>query len=282
MLVRGVRAGHPRIHATAWEDGQVRRLESAVNSVAGRLGLQVSRIGSAAAQLPVEASSDDAAQIAALRPFTMTSATRLWSLVRAVRYLESEGIGGDFVECGVWRGGSVMAMAGELARLGASERKIWLYDTFSGMTDPSSRDIEAVSGTPAQQLMETTPVGDGNNVWCVAGLDDVRANVATTGYPMDQFVFVEGDVAVTLQTHAPERVALLRLDTDWYESTKVSLTQLFPKLAVGGVCIFDDYGHWQGARDAVDEYFTERNYQPLLLPIDFSGRILIKSREIPH
>lgn len=258
------------------------RFETTVNAVAARLGLQVSRIGSAATQLPVEASEDDATHIAALRPYTMTSATRLWSLVRAVRYLESEGISGDFVECGVWRGGSVMAMAGELARQGSSDRKIWLYDTFAGMTDPSSRDIEAVSGASAHQLMDTTPVGDGNNVWCVAGIDDVRTNVATTGYPMDQFVFVEGDVAVTLNTQAPERVALLRLDTDWYESTKVSLTRLFPKLSVGGVCILDDYGHWKGARDAVDEYFAERSYQPLMLPIDFSGRILIKTREIPY
>ena len=90
--------------------------------------------------------------------------------------------------------------------------------------------------------------------------------------------FVEGDVAQTLHQSAPETIALLRLDTDWYESTRLGLEVFYPRLSVGGVCILDDYGHWQGARKAVDEYFGGQSYRPFMHPIDFSGRLFIKTR----
>lgn len=255
--------------------------ERAINAVARPFGVQVSRIGSDARRLPVEATAEDAQIIESLRPYTMTSATRLWSLLHAVRHLESEGVGGDFVECGVWRGGSVMAMASELTRLGSTTRRIWLYDTFEGMTEPTSLDVEAGTGTAAATMLASTPVGDGANVWCVAGIDDVRANLVLTGYPMEQFVFVEGDVTQTLSVTSPDRIALLRLDTDWHASTLASLEVLYPRLAIGGVCILDDYGHWQGAREAVDGYFAARGHRPLMHPIDYSGRIFVKTRELP-
>lgn len=252
--------------------------ERAIDSVARRMGLQISRLSSLQERLPVEATEADKAAIRALRPYTMTSSERLWSLLNAVRYVIDEDLPGDFVECGVWRGGSVMAMAGELGRLGVTDRRIWLYDTFAGMTDPTAEDVEAVSGVSAATMLGETPVGDGNNVWCVAGRADVEANVRSTGYPFDQFTFVEGDVAQTLHSSAPEQVSLLRLDTDWYESTKVGLEVLYPRLVVGGVCILDDYGHWQGARKAVDDYFEQQGHRPFMHPIDFSGRVFIKTR----
>jgi hypothetical protein len=127
-------------------------------------------------------------------------------------------------------------------------------------------------------MLDTTQVGDGNNVWCVASQDDVERNLRLTDYPIDQFNFVRGDVAQTLKTQTPEQIAILRLDTDWYESTKVGLEVLYPRLVTGGVCIFDDYGHWQGARTAVDEYFAERGLRPFMHPIDFSGRVFVKTR----
>lgn len=254
-------------------------IERAVSSVAHRMGLQISRVSGSANRLPVEATADDRATVAALRPFTMTSAERLWSLLNAVRYVEAEGIPGDFAECGVWRGGSVMAMAGELARLGSTHRTLWLYDTFAGMTAPTEADVEAGSGVTAAAMLETTPVGDGANVWCVAGRADVESNVRTTGYPFERFRFVEGDVARTLQSDIPVQLAILRLDTDWYASTRIGLEVLYPRLAPGGVCILDDYGHWEGARKAVDEYFsTEGRVRPYMHPIDYSGRVFLK----PH
>ena len=251
--------------------------ERVINGVARRFGLQVSRLSSTGSRLPVEASAEDAARIATLKPYTMTSSERLWSLLNAVRYVVDERIPGDFVECGVWRGGSVMAMAQELAKLRELDRRIWLYDTFSGMTPPTSRDVEASSGTSAAEMLNSTAAVDGNNVWCIAGRADVESNVRSTGYPFEQFRFVEGDVCLTLQRDVPESIAILRLDTDWYESTKASLETLYPRLAKGGVCILDDYGHWQGARAAVDEYFQARGHRPYMHTIDYSGRVFIKT-----
>lgn len=252
-------------------------LERFVDQAARKFGLQISRVSSVGSQLPIEATQRDTDLIHSLRPYTMTSSERLWSLVNAVRHVVANRIPGDFVECGVWRGGSVMAMAKELRLLGVNDRRIWLYDTFAGMTRPTSSDVEAGSGVSAESMLATTPLGDGDNVWCVAGRADVEANVRSTGYPFEQFTFVEGDVAQTLRQNAPERISLLRLDTDWYESTKVELEVLYPRLSVGGVCILDDYGHWEGARKAVDEYFDNRGFRPYMHPIDYSGRVMIKT-----
>lgn len=245
--------------------------------MARRFGLQVSRISSAGARLPIEADGADAALIASLSDVTMTSPERLWCLIEAVRALEAAGIEGDFAECGVWRGGSVMAMAQQLVSLGRERRRIWLYDTFAGMTDPTAQDVDH-AGQSAADLLRTTQIGDGDNVWAYASRPDVEANLARTGYPMELFTLIEGDVVQTLAEHVPERIALLRLDTDWYASTRTCLEVLYPRLVPGGICILDDYGHWDGARRAVDEYFVENPPRPFLQPIDFSGRVLVKSR----
>jgi hypothetical protein len=85
-----------------------------------------------------------------------------------------------------------------------------------------------------------------------------------------------GKVEDTIPADIPEKIALLRLDTDWYESTKHELIHLFPRLQKGGVLIIDDYGFWKGARKAVDEYFAENNIQILLNRIDDTGRMAIK------
>ncbi|MBK9738942.1 MAG: class I SAM-dependent methyltransferase [Actinobacteria bacterium] len=256
----------------------MKRYEQVVSSVARTFGLQVSRISSEGTRLPIEATPEDARLIASLRPFTMTSGERLWSLINAVRYVVDEDLPGDFAECGVWRGGSVMAMAKELTRLGRTDRRLWLYDTFAGMTAPTELDVEADTGKTAEQMMASTELGDGNNVWAHATRGDVEANLATTGYPAENLVFVEGDVAVTLQESVPESIALLRLDTDWYESTRLGLEVLYPRLVVGGVCILDDYGHWKGARTAVDDYFAAHGPRPFMHPIDYSGRVFVKTR----
>lgn len=206
----------------------------------------------------------------------MTSYERIWALIRAIEYISRQPIKGDIVECGVWRGGSMMAAALKLRELQDSNRTLWLYDTYEGMTPPTAEDREAVSGRSALSLLETTAIGDGDNVWCVADESDVRANMQKTRYPEDRIRFIKGDVSETLTDNKPDAIALLRLDTDWYASTRSELEQLYDRLTPGGICILDDYGHWQGARQAVDEYFVEHPPRPLLIPIDFSGRIFTK------
>lgn len=169
-----------------------------------------------------------------------------------------------------------MAVLLKLQQLGVSDRRLVLYDTFSGMTAPSSIDVDAESGATAQDLLDKAAPLPGNNIWCIASVDEVRENLRCTGYPMSQVTLVEGDVEETLRNNRPRCIALLRLDTDWYQSTYAELNCLYPIVAEGGVCIVDDYGHWDGARRAVDQYLTEQKIVPLFHVIDTTGRCFMK------
>jgi len=210
-----------------------------------------------------------------VKAFTMTSPERIFSLCDAVRYVNDNKIDGDIVECGVWRGGSMMAVADTLLGLGNTSKSLYLFDTFEGMAPPTDDDID-ISGVAAEDLMKSTEKTEDDSVWCYAGLAQVRSAVSTIGYPSEQVHFVQGMVEQTIPEHAPEKIALLRLDTDWYESTKHEMEHLFPRLVRGGILIIDDYGHWQGARKAVDEYFAQHEIKIFLNRIDYTGRIAVK------
>jgi O-methyltransferase len=212
-----------------------------------------------------------------VRPYTMTSSERISSLVQAVRYIVKAGVPGAIVECGVWRGGSMMAVAYTLAGLGVSDRQLYLFDTYEGMSPPTGADVSC-SGKPATAVYDQTRRLDSGSDWCYASLDDVRANIARTGYSQEQIRFIQGKVEDTIPSSAPETIALLRLDTDWYESTRHELIHLYPRLSAGGVLLIDDYGHWQGCRKAVDEYFAERDQHVLLNRVDYTGRVAVKPR----
>ena len=162
--------------------------------------------------------------------------------------------------------------------MGVTDRFIFLFDTFSGMTVPTKKDLDN-SGALAKTLLIQADKCGGNNIWCIASLEDVQNNINKLGYPEDRLVFVKGDVAITLMDKSilPDKIALLRLDTDWYESTKIEMEVLFPRLVRGGVCLIDDYGHWQGAQQAVDEYLEENRIYPLLHVTDYTGRAFIKT-----
>lgn len=218
--------------------------------------------------------SDDGFDSVAARceSFTLTGRARMYALWSALRHLDTARVPGDLVECGVWRGGSAMLMALAHMESHTPHRNIWLYDTFSGMTDPGDTDVD-LEGRPAGEaegsfrtLRERT----------AAGVDEVRRNMTSTGYPSELVRFVEGDVTLTIATTAPDQIALLRLDTDWYESTKAELEMLYPRLTPGGVLIIDDYGHWQGARRATDEYLSGLQRPPLLVPVDYTARVAVK------
>lgn len=229
-----------------------------------------------------EMTDHDRAIVAQVLPYTMTSPERIFALTQAVRYVVARSMGGAFVECGVWRGGSVLAMILTLQELGVADRPIYLYDTFEGMTAPTSEDRSAYEPPAMNTWLQAH--AEAQKPWQqyfdpqLFSLEGVRSMLARTGYPLEQLHFVQGPVERTLPDHAPERIALLRLDTDWYESTRHELTHLYPRLASGGVLIVDDYGHWEGCRRAVDEYFGSRAAQPVLLNrVDYTCRIAIKS-----
>jgi len=203
---------------------------------------------------------------------TQTSTERLAALCEAVKYVVTSKIPGDIVECGVWRGGSMMAVAHTLQKLEHCSRDLYLFDTFSGMTEPGELDV-ALDGTLASDVLSHERKKDPAFAWCAAGLAEVRTNMASTDYPSKNIHYVAGKVEDTLPAAAPEQISLLRLDTDWYESTRHELDHLFPRLASGGVLIIDDYGHWQGARRAVDEYLEDHGIPMLLNRVDYTARI---------
>ncbi len=209
------------------------------------------------------------------RPCTMTSGERISALCHAVRYVVKSRISGDIVECGVWRGGSMMAAAMTLLIERDLSRTLHLFDTFAGMPPPTPVDREAGSGKAASAVLEEVD----KSSFC-APLEEVRANLASTNYPADRMRFIIGKIEDTIPREAPDKIALLRLDTDWYESTRHELIHLYPKLSVGGVLIIDDYGHWEGARKAVDEYIGDNGLRILLNRIDYTGRIAVKTGPI--
>jgi hypothetical protein len=204
----------------------------------------------------------------------MGSVERLYALFHAVRHVEERGLPGDIVECGVRRGGSAMACAITLRQMGSTHRTIHLYDTFTGMPQPAARDVD-LRGRDALATWESGREADGN-AWCRAGIADVRRNMAATGYPEDRIRLVAGKVEETLPAQSPATIALLRLDTDWYESTRHELVHLYPRLVPGGVLIIDDYGYWRGAREATDEYLRENGIRVLLNRIDHTARLAVK------
>jgi hypothetical protein len=214
------------------------------------------------------------------RSHTMTSPERIVATMDAVGYVLGRPVPGALVECGVWRGGSVLAMIRCLQREGVDDRDIYLFDTFEGMTRPTELDTSrydppALETWTASERDETTPwQGFFNSD--VFNIDTVRSLILGTGYPEQHVHFVQGRVEDTLPEAAPASIALLRLDTDWYESTWHELSHLYGRVSEGGVLLIDDYGHWDGCRKAVDQYFETIEAPIFLSRIDYTGRVGVK------
>lgn len=211
----------------------------------------------------------------AVKSFTMTSKERVKVLIDSIRYLCENDIEGDFVECGTWKGGSAMAIA-LVAQKYNNIRKLWLYDTFEGMSAPTDIDVD-LNGQKAEERLEQEKTNKKKSRgWAYSPLEEVKSNIKNTNYPIEKIKFIVGKVEDTLPLNHPETISLLRLDTDWYESTKIELEYLYPKLVYGGILIIDDYGHWQGCKKAVDEYFEKNNIKVFMHRIDYTGRLIVK------
>ncbi|MFE3664859.1 TylF/MycF/NovP-related O-methyltransferase [Streptomyces sp. NPDC059164] len=217
---------------------------------------------------------DDEAKeiIRAVKPYSMTSPERLNAFILATRYIARHAIPGDIVECGVWRGGSMQACARTLLSVGETERDLYLFDTYEGMTPPTAEDLRR-DGRPARELLDAQ--GKDRPIWAVASLEDVKAGFDTVPYPKERVHYVRGRVEDTVPGQAPDQISILRLDTDWYASTKHELDHLYERLVPGGVLLIDDYGYWQGSRQAVDEFLEKTGERLLLLRMD-EGRIAVK------
>lgn len=223
--------------------------------------------------LPVECGAEDRKILEYIRDhqLTMVSAERLFATLLACRHVVNAALPGDFVECGVWRGGNGILAADIFKRAGQLDRGIWLFDTFDGMVRPGVEDTDGLTGRPALDKFQE------HKDWCMATVDEVEANFTNAGVMTSAVRLVVGDVERTLKDpegYLPKKISVLRLDTDWYASTKIELETLWPRVVPGGFLIVDDYGKWRGSRKAVDEFFGSS--RPFFHYIDYTGRMAIK------
>jgi O-methyltransferase len=238
-----------------------------LNGALARLQVEIRPIGAPYEQTPtIDFPTAWQRTIEQVAPYTMVSAERTGGLIQAIEHVIARGIPGAVVECGVWRGGSSMAAALTMQRLGEC-RDVYLFDTFEGMPRPTDADVDYAGRA---ELPTWDPVNRNTRV----DIDSVRAAMRSTGYPDEHTSLVKGSVEDTVPEAAPQEIAVLRLDTDWYESTRHELHHLYPRLSQGGVLIIDDYGHYAGARKAVDEYLGEATF---LHRLDYTGRLVVKS-----
>jgi O-methyltransferase len=221
--------------------------------------------------VPPDCDPRTAAIIDRVQAYTLTPPARLMALCEGIRNLDRNGVPGAIVECGVWRGGSMMAAALTLLELGNTDREIWLYDTFTKMPEFGEHDALA-SGHDLGQVYEQ--IGD-DPIYEIYSEERIRKLMVSTGYPEGKLRLIKGMVEDTIPAQAPGQIALCRLDTDFYESTRHELEQLYPRVSRGGLVIVDDYGEFLGARKAVDEFIARLDPVPLLHRVDFSCRQLV-------
>jgi len=248
-------------------------IKNVIRSVVRKLGYDFVRC--LPAGFPVDFKRRHIEIIKRVSPYTITGHLKIHALIESVRYILQNDIKGDFLECGVFKGGSMMTVALTLMEEGVMDRELYLFDTFEGMPAPDERDV-SLSGEPALVRFSKKKISAVSSTWLNAPLKDVKKAMAWTGYPMERIHFVQGLVENTIPEKAPEAIALLRLDTDFYQSTIHELTHLYPRLSPKGICIVDDYELYKGAKEAVDEYFHKNNMAPFLQRIDQAGRLIIK------
>ncbi|AGB02447.1 TylF/MycF/NovP-related O-methyltransferase [Methanoregula formicica] len=224
---------------------------------------------------PIDFEKKDIEIIESVLPFTLTNTDRIYPLIQSVKYIIENEIEGDIVECGVWKGGSMMTVALTLNNLNQFSRNLYLYDTFEGMPKPTESDVDYI-GEPAIETFQKVKKSDTASDWVNCSLEEVKKNLELTGYPKEKIFYIKGLVEDTIPKVISDKIAILRLDTDFYSSTKHELNMLYPKLSKGGILIIDDYGYWAGSRKAVDEYFKENSIKTYLQRLDYSARLCIK------
>ena len=202
---------------------------------------------------------------------SLTPFIRRWTLIKSLHYINKKKLIGDIVECGIWRGGNLF-LAKKIQDKYPNElkRKLYGFDTFEGMPKPSFHD-----GVKINEVFQNFK--NRNLPWTKASLDDVKNSTNFFFNEVDDFNFIKGMVEDTLMNkkNLPNKISLLRLDTDLYESTKIELNILYPLLVEKGVLIIDDYGDFPGCRKAVDEYFLDKNV--LMTSVDKSCRLIVKN-----
>ena len=210
--------------------------------------------------------------------YSMTDHMRIFALMKSIEFTKQHNVNGDFVECGVWKGGNLILFQRFIEKYNL-DKKIFAYDTFEGMSKPEEIDItpEGVSANKLLKKLYDKGVNRKDNILIAdCSIEEVKNNFQKFSSKKNLFC-IKGKVEETLENkeNLPNKISILRLDTDWYSSTKKELEILFPLLEKNGILIIDDYGYWKGARKAVDEYFIDKKVT--MFKIDFTGRMIINS-----
>lgn len=202
--------------------------------------------------------------------YSNTNKIRMWSLIQSLKHVKKLNLDGDLVECGVYKGGNLILMD-KISQSLKLNKKIYGYDTFEGMVAPSIHDKKFYGKSGLDIFKEKK---ESKIPWMESSIDEVKTNISRY-CNLSQFRLIKGKVEDTLLdiNNLPEKISILRLDTDFYESTKIELEILYPRIVKYGILIIDDYGSWTGCRKAVDEYFNNQNN---LILIDHGCRMMIK------
>ncbi len=242
----------------------------AAKRMANRFGYKIESIGNP--PLPLDFDEADKTLYESVKPWTLTGPERVIALRDAVRHIVRAKVDGAIAECGVWRGGSMLVVVKTLLAEGVTDRDLYLFDTFTEMPDPGEHDSDIFG----QHMRDFIEAARANPKLANTPSSAVIALLTREGYPAERIHAVQGLVEETVPAQAPREIALLRLDTDWYESTKHELEHLYPRVSRGGIVIIDDYGHFVGAKRATDEYLESLGEPVLLHRIDFTGRLIVR------
>lgn len=262
------------------------KIRQLFNSILGRAGVRIIRIRRRGDEkLPSYIDSDF---VESYRKYVHDSVVPwegMYDAFLAATHIAKSGTPGDIVECGVFRGGVVALMRDTILRTEKTMtgRNFWLFDTFDGMPKPGPKDfkIGRDRNAPLKKYERSTSAGGaGGSGWVRSELWEVENTVRRSGAGLANTIFVQGMVEETLRGELlPDKIALLRLDTDFYESTKIELEVLLPRLSVGGVLIVDDYGDWAGSRDAVHETFLDLNNFAMFINHRYGALVAVKTAE---
>ena len=218
---------------------------------------------------------------------TMVSVSHLQYLSILVEEMNTNRIGGAIVECGVWKGGCMMWMI-RCQSYSDKEREFYLYDTFDGMTFPgSSKDAEEAQriykNIESSSYKRDYDKWHDTNKWAYAPIDLVKKNIEMIDYDASKIHYVKGDVLETLETNEkPPCISILRLDTDWYESTKKELEVLYPLVSPGGYIIVDDYYAWKGSRVATDEFLANHMDEVYVIPANETVGVFVMKKKLVY
>ena len=240
------------------------------------MGYHLTRIdGTLSAPIELNVEENRIVNYVRVNNLSMCSTNNLYTTAIAAKYIAQNNIVGDFVECGVFRGGNAI-IAAKIFKMYKSENKVYLFDTFTGMSEPGKYDVKTSTKSPAQNKYQLLKKEEYTN-WAYASIEEVQESFKKLRLDSN-IIFIKGKVEDTLTqaNQLPSAISFLRLDTDWYESTKKELETLYEKLIPGGILVIDDYANWNGVKKAVDEFFEELAPPIFFTLIDEGARIGVK------